>query len=235
MTVQLQHDWSNLHHVLELHYGIPRYNRHLCHSSRYSKLRLKPERSHLCLFMHIHYLFSVLFRHSHKYRLSVLCDQYTPRWCSGCKHPARSSNIGPVPVGLAESVTCSVNNSSQPLPISVAEYGFRAAAEDEKENVDDKGKKPMREEDLPQEQADGDEEAADSPGSRTDMELAWENLEVAKYIYEHEPQGNHAKELAGVGLLGYIMRSGACSMLLRETPTVVHEVLFATDPHLQRQ
>ncbi|KAL3135061.1 hypothetical protein ABBQ32_008006 [Trebouxia sp. C0010 RCD-2024] len=73
--------------------------------------------------------------------------------------------------------------------------------EDEKENVDDKGKKPMREEDLPQEQADGDEEAADSPGSRTDMELAWENLEVAKYIYEHEPQGNHAKELADVHTL----------------------------------
>ena len=70
-------------------------------------------------------------------------------------------------------------------------------AEDEKENVDDKGKKPMREEDLPQEQAEADEEADDSPGSRTDMELAWENLEVAKYIYEHEPEGNYAKELAG--------------------------------------
>ncbi|KAL3162686.1 hypothetical protein ABBQ38_008730 [Trebouxia sp. C0009 RCD-2024] len=74
-------------------------------------------------------------------------------------------------------------------------------SEDEKENVDDKGKKPMREEDLPQEQAEGDEEAADSPGSRTDMELAWENLEVAKYIYEHEPQGNHAKELADIHTL----------------------------------
>ena len=73
----------------------------------------------------------------------------------------------------------------------------RYYAEDEKENVDDKGKKPMREEDLPQEQAEADEEAAASPGSRTDMELAWENLEVAKYIYEHEPDGNHAKELAG--------------------------------------
>ena len=72
-----------------------------------------------------------------------------------------------------------------------------SSAEDEKENVDDKGKKPMREEDLPQEKAEADEEAADSPGSRTDMELAWENLEVAKYIYEHEPEGNHAKELAG--------------------------------------
>ena len=72
-----------------------------------------------------------------------------------------------------------------------------SAAEDEKENVDDKGKKPMREEDLPQEQAEGEEEADDTPGSRTDMELAWENLEVAKYIYEHESQGNHAKELAG--------------------------------------
>ena len=62
--------------------------------------------------------------------------------------------------------------------------------------MDDKGKKPMRQEDLPQEQAEADEEAADSPGSRTDMELAWENLEVAKYIYEHE--GNYAKELAGI-------------------------------------
>ena len=67
--------------------------------------------------------------------------------------------------------------------------------------MDDKGKKPMRAEDLPQEQ-EGDEEAAESPGSRTDMELAWENLEVAKYIYEHEPQGNHAKELAGIRLIG---------------------------------
>lgn len=74
----------------------------------------------------------------------------------------------------------------------------RFIAEDEKENVDDKGKKPMREEDLPQEQAEADEEADDSPGSRTDMELAWENLEVAKYIYEHEPEGNYAKELAGI-------------------------------------
>ena len=75
---------------------------------------------------------------------------------------------------------------------------MHACVEDEKENVDDKGKKPLREEDLPQEQAEGEEEADDSPGSRTDMELAWENLEVAKYIYEHEPQGNHAKELAGI-------------------------------------
>ena len=65
--------------------------------------------------------------------------------------------------------------------------------------MDDKGKKPMREEDLPREQGEGDEEADDSPGSRTDMELAWENLEVAKYIYEHQGQGSYAKELAGMG------------------------------------
>lgn len=57
----------------------------------------------------------------------------------------------------------------------------------------------MREEDLPREQGEGDEEADDSPGSRTDMELAWENLEVAKYIYEHQGQGSYAKELAGMG------------------------------------
>ena len=71
--------------------------------------------------------------------------------------------------------------------------------EDEKENVDDKGKKPMREENLPQAQdAEEDEEEDDSPGSRTDMELAWENLEVAKLIYERDPQSSYAKELAGI-------------------------------------
>ncbi len=73
-----------------------------------------------------------------------------------------------------------------------------ASAEDEKENVDDKGKKPMREEDLPQAQdAEEEEEADDSPGNRTDMELAWENLEVAKLIYERENAASYAKELAG--------------------------------------
>ena len=64
--------------------------------------------------------------------------------------------------------------------------------------MDDKGKKPMRDEDLPQEQGEGDEEAGDSPGSRTDMELAWENLEVAKYIYDYQAHGSYAKELAGI-------------------------------------
>lgn len=73
-----------------------------------------------------------------------------------------------------------------------------ACAEDEKENVDDKGKKPMREEDLPQAQdAEEEEEGDDSPGNRTDMELAWENLEVAKLIYERENAASYAKEIAG--------------------------------------
>ena len=81
--------------------------------------------------------------------------------------------------------------------MELAQTQSHIAAEDEKENVDDKGKKPMREEDLPQDQAEGEEEADDSPGSRTDMELAWENLEVAKYIYEHESSSTFAKELAG--------------------------------------
>ena len=64
--------------------------------------------------------------------------------------------------------------------------------------MDDKGKKPMREEDLPQAQdAEEDEEADDSPDNRTDMELAWENLEVAKLIYEQQGTGSYAKELAG--------------------------------------
>lgn len=92
------------------------------------------------------------------------------------------------------------HHHSQRCPVQkkIVSSEKRNVAEDEKENVDDKGKKPMREEDLPQEQAEADEEAADSPGSRTDMELAWENLEVAKYIYEHEPEGNHAKQLAGI-------------------------------------
>lgn len=71
--------------------------------------------------------------------------------------------------------------------------------EDEKENVDDKGKKPMREEDLPQAATSAqDEEADESAGDRTDMELAWENLEVAKYIYEHHVGDAHAQELAGL-------------------------------------
>lgn len=73
------------------------------------------------------------------------------------------------------------------------------SSEDEKENVDDKGKKPMREEDLPQVQdAEEEEEADDSPGNRTDMELAWENLEVAKLIYERENAASYAKELADI-------------------------------------
>ena len=56
----------------------------------------------------------------------------------------------------------------------------------------------MREEDLPQAQdAEEEEEADDSPGNRTDMELAWENLEVAKLIYERENAASYAKELAG--------------------------------------
>ena len=56
----------------------------------------------------------------------------------------------------------------------------------------------MREADLPQAQdAEEEEEADDSPGNRTDMELAWENLEVAKLIYERENAASYAKELAG--------------------------------------
>ncbi len=56
----------------------------------------------------------------------------------------------------------------------------------------------MREEDLPQaHDAEEEEEADDSPGNRTDMELAWENLEVAKLIYERENAASYAKELAG--------------------------------------
>lgn len=65
--------------------------------------------------------------------------------------------------------------------------------------MDDKGKKPMREEDLPHtEGTSQDDEADESPGHRTDMELAWENLEVAKYIYEHDTGKQHAQELAGL-------------------------------------
>ncbi|KAL0043275.1 hypothetical protein WJX79_000079 [Trebouxia sp. C0005] len=80
-----------------------------------------------------------------------------------------------------------------------AEAVEEESAEDEKENVDDKGKKPMREEDLPQAQdAEEEEEADDSPGNRTDMELAWENLEVAKLIYERENAASYAKELADI-------------------------------------
>ena len=51
---------------------------------------------------------------------------------------------------------------------------------------------------MPQAQdAEEEEEADDSPGNRTDMELAWENLEVAKLIYERENAASYAKELAG--------------------------------------
>ena len=56
----------------------------------------------------------------------------------------------------------------------------------------------MREEDLPQAaEAAQDEEAEEEAGDRADMELAWENLEVAKYIYEHDPDADHVQELAG--------------------------------------
>lgn len=80
-----------------------------------------------------------------------------------------------------------------------AEAVEEESSEDEKENVDDKGKKPMREEDLPQAQdAEEEEEADDSPDNRTDMELAWENLEVAKLIYERENAASYAKELADI-------------------------------------
>lgn len=105
-----------------------------------------------------------------------------------------------------------------------------AAAEDEKENVDDKGKKPMREEDLPQEQAEGEEEAGDSPGSRTDMELAWENLEVAKYIYEHEPHGNHAKELAGTLPYWAMCNQERASPVRDPHSNTVHESFMCSTP-----
>ena len=92
------------------------------------------------------------------------------------------------------------------------------SVEDEKENVDDKGKKPMREEDLPQPaSAAQDEDADESAGDRPDMELAWENLEVAKYIYEHDTGSTHAQELAGltsrqlVALCNIIRRHCCCS------------------------
>ena len=76
---------------------------------------------------------------------------------------------------------------------------LRYVSEDEKENVDDKGKKPMREEDLPQAASTAqDEDADEQAGDRTDMELAWENLEVAKYIYEHDSGNKHTQELAGL-------------------------------------
>ncbi|DBA78663.1 hypothetical protein WJX77_011361 [Trebouxia sp. C0004] len=80
-----------------------------------------------------------------------------------------------------------------------AEAVEEESSEDEKENVDDKGKKPMREEELPQAQdAEEVEEGDDSPGNQTDMELAWENLEVAKLIYERENAASYAKELADI-------------------------------------
>lgn len=65
--------------------------------------------------------------------------------------------------------------------------------------MDAKGKKPMQEEDLPQAEGTAEDDDGDeSPGDRTDMELAWENLEVAKYIYEHDSGNTYAQELAGI-------------------------------------
>lgn len=64
--------------------------------------------------------------------------------------------------------------------------------------MDDKGKKPLREEDLPQAaEARQEEETEEDVGDRADMELAWENLEVAKYIYDHDPDCTYIQELAG--------------------------------------
>ena len=129
-------------------------------------------------------------------RQSTLCCDAMHAWCLQTAH-----NMAPPPTQQQPQQQHYQKHfppmvRSQSALRTFLKHGCNSA-EDEKENVDDKGKKPMREEDLPQEQAEADEEAADSPGSRTDMELAWENLEVAKYIYEHEPEGNHAKELAG--------------------------------------
>ena len=103
------------------------------------------------------------------------------------------------PIVSFSAVSSTQQRNMRMLLFSCMQCGLsKCHAEDEKENVDDKGKKPMREEDLPQAQAaEDDAEADDSPGSRTDMELAWENLEVAKFIYERETQGSYAKELAG--------------------------------------
>lgn len=64
-------------------------------------------------------------------------------------------------------------------------------ADDEKENVDAKGKAPMAEEDIAEEEeeeaaqegADEDEDAdEDDEGDSDDMKLAWEMLEVARTI-----------------------------------------------------
>lgn len=101
-------------------------------------------------------------------------------------------------VGLGSPAPATRGRKSQAIRGPGTDIENCACAEDEKENVDDKGKKPMREEDLPQAQdAEEEEEGDDSPGNRTDMELAWENLEVAKLIYERENAASYAKEIAG--------------------------------------
>jgi hypothetical protein len=105
-------------------------------------------------------------------------------------------------------------------------------ADDEKENVDAKGKAPMRVEDLErddaadedEEDADEDDEGSDGPaadGEDGDMQLAWEMLEVARTIYAN-PGDARQLELAGVHFTLQSPQHGAplmaitpCAVMLR--------------------
>ncbi len=126
-----------------------------------------------------------------------LCLQHVlhSEWCLLMDAYSRARHIAQDTIAAAQPIPPYVQLCMARLCCSLC-HAF--TAEDEKENVDDKGKKPMREEDLPPAQDAEDEgEADDSPDNRADMELAWENLEVAKFIYEQATQSTYAKELAG--------------------------------------
>lgn len=88
------------------------------------------------------------------------------------------------------------------------------AVDAEKENIDDKGKKPMEspgeavgEDTDDEEGADGDEEDKGEE-AETDMHLAWQMLEIARTIYQQDVD-KYAGELAGEfpGLLSVLFRA----------------------------
>ena len=68
------------------------------------------------------------------------------------------------------------------------------AAGDEKENVDEKGKAPLKV--IPTDQGSEDEDGA---ADADDAQLAWEMMEMARRIWEIDGTEKHLQELAGEG------------------------------------
>lgn len=70
------------------------------------------------------------------------------------------------------------------------------AAGDEKENIDEKGKAPLKV--IPTDQGSEDEDGA---ADADDAQLAWEMMEMARRIWEIDGTEKHLQELAGEGLV----------------------------------